>query len=522
MITVERLTYTYPGGRRAIHDLSLVIPDGAFVLVTGESGSGKSTLLRALNGLVPQFYGGVYSGGVRVDDHPTLGTPTRTLAQAVGFVFQDPEAQFVVQTVEDELCFGMENLGLTPAEMRQRLDEITAMLGISHLLRRRVATLSGGEAQRVAIASALVLRPRHLILDEPTSQLDPLAAHTVLEALVKLNCAHRLTIILAEHRLERVIDSATHLLHLSQDGVRFGAVREVLLHTPLRPPIVSLALQMGWQPLPLTVAEARQFLSAMAIPPIDHAPTVPLATPEAISVRDLSAGYGARPVLDGFTWSVRTSEIVGLLGSNGSGKSTLLKSLVGLLKPKAGTIFVMGESIHGREVATLAQRIGYVPQNPNSVLFAETLGEEVAFTLRNHGQAGEVAAILARFGLAGMAERYPRDLSGGERQRAALAAMLATEPPIMLLDEPTRGLDYGQKERLAALIQGWGAQGKTVIIATHDVEWIAGVATRCTVLSGGRIIADGDPGAVLLTTPGFNTQLGELFADPRRMTWERR
>jgi energy-coupling factor transport system ATP-binding protein len=521
MITISALTYTYPSGKTALHNLSLSIPDSAFVLVTGVSGAGKSTLLRAMNGLVPQFYGGVFSGSVLVDGQSTLQSSPRKMAQAVGFVFQDPEAQFVVQTVEDEICFGMENLGVPIDDMRRRLDDILTTLGIDHLRHRQVATLSGGEAQRVALASALVLRPRHLILDEPTSQLDPPAAHNLLDTLVHLNCNHRLTIMLAEHRLERVLNSATHLLHLEPDLIRFGTVRELLPYVPLRPPLVQIALDRGWHPIPLTVDAARSFLPPDSVSPPDPAlPTPPTITNPTITIDNLTIGYASTIVLRDFSYSIGRGEIVGLLGVNGAGKSTLLKSLVGLLKPQSGDIHIEERSILGKKVADLAQSIGYVPQNPNSVLFAETLREEVQFTLRNHGLSDDGTQFLMRLGLGEYLDHYPRDLSGGERQRAALAAMLAAEPPIIILDEPTRGLDYVQKQRLAELIREWSAQGKTILIATHDVEWIAGLATRCTVLERGRIIADGKPADVLLTTSGFNTQLGELFSDPDHMTLE--
>ena len=520
MITISALTYTYPGGKTALRNLSLTIPTSSFVLVTGVSGAGKSTLLRAMNGLVPQFYGGVFSGSVLLDGQSTLGSSPRKMAQSVGFVFQDPEAQFVVQTVEDEICFGMENLGVPIEEMRRRLDDILTTLGLTHLRKRQVDTLSGGEAQRVAIASALVLRPRHLILDEPTSQLDPPAAHMLLDTLVHLNCDHRLTILLAEHRLERVLNSATHLLHLEPDRIRFGTVREMLPFVPLRPPLVQIALERNWQPLPLTVEAARAFLPDEAAPTPPAKPVAPEPADPVIVTNRLTTGYGSSTIFTDFNYSLGRGEIVGLLGVNGAGKSTLLKSLVGLIKPRSGDIHINGRSILGRKVADLAQTIGYVPQNPNSVLFAETLREEVQFTLRNHGLTGDDTEFLTRLGLGDYLDHYPRDLSGGERQRAALAAMLAAEPPIILLDEPTRGLDYVQKQHLADLMRTWASQRKTILIATHDVEWIAGLATRCTVLERGRIIADGDTAAVLLTTPGFNTQLGELFGDPHHMTLE--
>jgi energy-coupling factor transport system ATP-binding protein len=360
------------------------------------------------------------------------------------------------------------------------------------------------------------------VLDEPTSQLDPPAAHSLLDTLVDLNRRHRLTIILAEHRLERVLRHASHLLHLTGEAAHFGLVREILPHTSLRPPIAEAALRLGWEPIPLSVEAARPFAAKIVLPEAVHfdwaPPSTELADNLAVEVRGLAAGYTRQPVIEGLHWAIRRGEIVGLLGMNGAGKSTLLKTLVGLLKPGAGEVRLMGQSIAGQKIHMLARIVGYVPQNPNSVLFAETLREEIRFTRQNHGLPGDGLDFLAQLGLADVAERYPRDLSGGERQRAALAAMLAAEPPIVLLDEPTRGLDYVQKRQLGDLLRGWSAAGTTVIVATHDVEWIAGLATRVTVLERGRLAADGPAAQVLLRTPGFNTQLGELFHHPDFLT----
>ncbi|MBX3062656.1 MAG: energy-coupling factor ABC transporter ATP-binding protein [Anaerolineae bacterium] len=529
MIKIERLSYTYPDGSAALRDISLTIPDSAFVLVTGVSGAGKSTLLRAFNGLIPHFHGGTISGRVTVDDQDTLATTPRSLAARIGFVFQDPETQFVVERVEDELCFGMENAGIPAAEMGQRIEEVLKILNIAPLRKRRVTTLSGGEAQKVALASALTLRPKHLILDEPTSQLDPEAAHDLMDALVHLNCNHRLTIILAEHRLERVLKYATHWLHVEKGEIRFGEVREMLPRVPLHPPVVELGLRLGWQPIPLTVEEARQVISeigAAGYPVMNYGAERTKSLRDSrsdstvIDCRELSVRYGSTVALEAVDWQVQRGEIVGLLGHNGAGKSTLLKSLVGLVKPQQGAIQIDGMANQRKKLTEIARIVGYVPQNPSVVLFQETLRAEVAFTLENHGVDGGAEQVLSRYDLARYADHYPRDLSGGERQRAALAAMLAVEPPIILLDEPTRGLDYVQKRRLTDLIRRWSAEGRTVIVATHDVEWIAGLATRCTVLEHGRIVADGETADVLLHTAGFNTQLGELFHNPALLTVE--
>ena len=521
MITVQALTYAYPTGQRALHNVTLTIPDGAFVLVTGVSGAGKSTLLRAFNGLVPHFHGGQFGGAVLVDGTDTSSVPPRQVARMVGLVFQDPEAQFVVQRVEDEIAFGLENAGIPPAEMRRRIASTLDLLGIGHLRARHVATLSGGEAQRVAIASALALEPRYLVLDEPTSQLDPPAARELLDTLVALNRQQGLTIILAEHRLERILQYATHLLHLEPAPAQpaFGPVRDVLPRVPLQPPVAQAAIRLGWAPIPLDVDEARPFAARLTLPMSRPAPDAPASNDEpAIAVRDLTAGYDGVAAIRDVRWTVGRGEIAGLLGVNGAGKSTLLKALVGLLSPMSGDIRLLGTPVTGQKRHTLARIVGYVPQNPNSVLFAETLRDEILFTLRNHGLPGDGLDVLAHVGLAEAAARYPRDLSGGERQRAALAAMLAAEPPIVLLDEPTRGLDYGQKRRLADLLRRWSAPGKTVVVATHDVEWLAGLATRVTALARGQVIADGPPGQVLLSTAGFNTQLGELFGHPDFLT----
>lgn len=534
MITFDHFSYTYPSGHEALRNVTLTIPDSAFVVVAGVSGAGKSTLLRAINGLVPQFYGGRCSGAVSVEGRNTLVTPPRALTQSVGFVFQDPEAQFVVPTVEDEIAFGMENRGIAPARMRQKIAEVLDLLGIPHLRRRKVATLSGGEAQRVTIAGALTLEPRCLILDEPTSQLDPPAAHALLDALVDLNCHQRLTIILAEHRLERVLRHATHLLYMERGAVRFGPPRDILLTTPLRPPVVEAALSLGWQPVPLDVAEARRYLALKNGRIADQREAILASIPASIStsvdgtggadsaveIRDLEVRYGSTSALQGLNWSIQRGEIVGLLGVNGAGKTTLLKAMVGLVRATRGVIRLLGVQAANRKPGELARIVGYVPQNPNSVFFAETLRDELRFTLRNHALPGDGLELLKRLELETHVERYPRDLSGGERQRAALAAMLAAEPPIVLLDEPTRGLDYVQKRALARLLREWAEQGRTIIVATHDAEWIAGSASRITILERGRIVKDGPAAEVLLQTPGFNTQLGELFNDPRLMTPE--
>ena len=519
LLTLDRVTYRYPERRRAaLRDFSLSVEAGELLLVIGESGSGKSTLLRAINGLVPHFYGGEFQGEVRVAGVDPLAVEPRDLAATVGFVFQEPEAQFVTEHVEDELVFAMENLGLPRALMAERLEEVVAALGLARLRHRAIATLSGGEKQRVAIASVLTLQPPLLVLDEPTSQLDPRSAAELLAALVRLNRERGLTVILAEHRLERVVKYADRLLLLSAGGeARVGPPREVLRESPLTPPLVELGRALGWAPLPLTVEEAKPHAAPLAIEPPAAAPPAAKRATE-IDAWELSFTFpgGARPALRDVSFTVGRGEFVAVVGANGSGKSTLLKHLVGLLPSERGRIVVAGEELAGRPVQEIARTVGYVPQEPGSLLFAESVAEELAITLRNHGIAEEEApiapeALLARLGLADVAARYPRDLSAGQRERVALGAILVTHPRVLLLDEPTRGLDYAQKRALMALLRGWQKEGTTVLLVTHDVELVAEFAERVLLLDRGALVADGPTGEVLTANPAFAPQMLRLF-----------
>jgi energy-coupling factor transporter ATP-binding protein EcfA2 len=521
MITFEHVSYTYPETTRpALQDVSLHLPEGLFTLVMGPSGAGKSTLLRCINGLVPHFSGGGLAGTITVDGlDPVQATP-QVLSRHVGFVFQDPEAQFVVDRVEDEIAFALENAALPRQEMRVRVEEALDLLDLAPLRDRRLETLSGGEQQRVAIAAALALRPSILVLDEPTSQLDPKSAEDVLHALMRLNSDLGLTIVLAEHRLERVLPFVDHLVCLSGDGsiLASGPPRQVLHNLKLVPPLVTLGRALGWEPLPLTIKEGRQFSREWTRPDATIPPTKQAANwlgDPYLQVRDVEAGYDGQPVLRGVNLDVWPGEIVALMGRNGSGKTTLLKSIVGLLRPRCGYLKVAGEKVADRDVAEVCRQVGYLPQDPNALLFADTVLEELAVTLRNHALETEPPiaphALLERLGIDGQADAYPRDLSAGERQRVALGAITVTRPGALLLDEPTRGLDYAAKRALVDLLRGWRDQGMAILLVTHDVELAAAAADRIVLMSQGEIIASGDPAQVLGASPLFAPQVARLF-----------
>ena len=539
MIHLDRVTYVYPDQTLpALSDFSVTIRPGEFVLVVGPSGAGKSTFLRSLNGLVPHFYGGAWAGRVAVFGRDPLTEAPRGMANLVGFVFQDPEAQFVVDTVEDELVFAMENFALSEATMRKRVEEVLDQMALAHLRRRRISTLSGGERQRVAIAAVLALQPEVLVLDEPTSQLDPQAAEEVLVALRHLNEDLGLTVILSEHRLERVVQYADRILYMPALGAApfLDKPRTVAAQLPLVPPLIELGRRLGWQPLPLTIKEgrthARGLLEVLAQGPGSerlpaksngngHNAEVPSVSPAGtplVELRDVSYSYGGSPALRGVSLEVRGGEFVALMGRNGSGKSTLLKQIVGLLKPDGGQVVVAGQDTRRTTLEDTIRTVGYVPQHPGALLFSETLAAELAFTQHGHGLSadpGRAQEWLDRLGLGTLAGRNPRDLSGGEQQRAALAAILVAEPQVILLDEPTRGLDYIQKRSLVALLSGLKQEGRAIVMATHDVELAAACADRVILMAEGQVVVDGPAREVMTDSQVFSSQINKLFRDPK-------
>jgi len=435
---LNRLSYWYPNQRvPALDEVSLQVGAG-LTLVAGPSGGGKSTLLRCFNGLVPHFHGGRIAGSAVVDGMDVVATPTRRLARAVGFVFQDPELQTVYDMVEREVGFGLENIGAPPREMREWVAQAMRDAGVEHLAGRRMRTLSGGERQRVALASALAMRPRLVVLDEPTSQLDPDGAGLVLQAISAVADDGR-AVVVSEHRLAALVGVSTQLINVERG--RTEAV-EPSAWVPPAPP--SLPRRTG-------------------------APGG-----EAWSLRDVTAGFPDHVVLDGVELAGRQGEVVALSGPNGGGKTTLLRLIAGGLAPLAGTV----ERRPGR--------IAYLPQNPTALLHRPTVRSEVALTLERAGEPESPEAILEALGLCDVAGRYPRDLSCGERQRSALAAVLPGRPSLVLLDEPTRGMDVGARDALVRLIARLRDSGSSVVLATHDAAVRDAVADRVyEVVRGG-------------------------------------
>ena len=526
MIKFNDFSFYYPDAvTPALDKINVRIGEGEFLVITGPSGGGKSTFLRAINGLIPNFYGGKISGDVLVQGKNASETPTNEMSELVGMVFQDPENQLISNQVEREIAFGMENLCFSQELMRKRVEEALDAVNISRLRNRTTSELSGGQKQKVAIASALAMHPSILLLDEPTSELDPRSAEDVLNVIEKINDELGLTILLVEHRLERVIHHVDRMLMIDGGKLIYDGSPRKIKSAHIEnwkvglPPVTRLSLhfkdKIANNGIPLTVKEAR-----LALKDVLSNPKKNIAWERknssgkvSISLEKVFFSYdGEKDVLKNISFKVYEGDMIALMGKNASGKTTLVKLMNGLVKQRKGKIELFGKKINDYSLDELIQKVGIVFQDPNLHLFNDTVQEEVAFVLRNLGMEKEqidkkVEEILRRFKIYQYRNSYPHDLSGGERQRVALASVLVSEPEILILDEPTRGMDYFLKKELISYLK---EKAKTVIMVTHDVETAAEFADRVVLLSEGSIISDGNKRDVLSKALLFSPQINRL------------
>ncbi len=521
MISFDGVGVTYHGATHpTISGIDLEVEEAELCLVIGRTGSGKSTLLRTVNGLVPHFTGGTLHGRVTVAGRDTATHPPRELADLVGVVGQDPRAGFVTDLVEEELAYGMESLGLDPMVMRRRVEETLDLLGLVELRNRPLDTLSGGERQRVAIGAVLTTHPAVLVLDEPTSALDPPAAEEVLATLQRLVHDLGLTVLLAEHRLERVVPFADRILHLPGDGaaVESGSPGEIMATSPVVPPVVELGRLAGWSPLPLTIREARRCARDLreqlrTQPSPTRSSGTPAAASEVLRAAQLTVAYGDTLALRHVDLSVHLGEVVALMGRNGAGKSSLLQAWTGLLTPTAGLVTVAGRDPGSLPPAELVREVALVPQEPAELLYADTVAAECASADVDAGcEPGSCATLLARLVPGLDPEQHPRDLSEGQRLGLVLAIQLTADPPALLLDEPTRGLDYDAKRTLVGLLRDLVGEGRAIVLATHDVELVAAVADRTVVLADGEVVVDGPADEVAVSSPAFAPQVAKVLS----------
>ena len=513
LLELREVRFRHEGSASVLDGVDLTIEEGELLLVSGPTGSGKSTLLGVVSGLVPRFTGGRLDGDVLLDGRSIVHAPPRERAAVIGYVGQDPAAGFVTDTVEEELAYGMEQLGLPPATMRRRVEETLDLLGIAELRDRDLRTLSGGQQQRVAVGAVLTMHPRLLVLDEPTSALDPTAAEDALATITRLVHDLGVSVLLAEHRLERVVPFADRMALLTGDGrVRVDDPARLLADSPVVPPLVELGRAAGWDPLPLTVREARRRARALALGP---GPGTDGATGRdsrghgaGLDAVGITVTHGSTVALREVDLTLRAGTVTALMGRNGAGKSTLLWTLQGTRGRDAGRIDVAGQDPAALPAVRRRHLVGLLPQTAADLLYLETVADECAA-----GGPG-TREILDRLvpGIPG--DRHPRDLSEGQRLALALALVLAGNPPVLLLDEPTRGLDYGAKRALARMLRAQADEGRTVLVATHDVEFTAQVADDVVVLAEGEVVSSGEVRRVVAESPAFAPQVTKVLGAP--------
>ncbi|MBM4429467.1 MAG: ATP-binding cassette domain-containing protein [Chloroflexi bacterium] len=515
LVHIDNLSYQYPRAKDlALRDVNLSVRRGEFLGLVGPTGAGKTTLCLALSGVVPQFFGGRFYGQVTVAGLDTVETPISLLAQHVASVFQDPDTQLIANSVQDEIAFALENICLLPEEIRRRIAWAVQAVRLQGLEGKHPSELSGGEKQRLAIAAALALQPEVLVLDEPTSQLDPVGSQEVFATVRELNAELGITVVLASHASEELAGFADRIALLAEGQLvdvdtprRIFARPDLLSRYATRPPQVAQFYQelarrgMPAPSAPVTLEQATASYEALheqiQLRLCEFAANMSAASgPPLLSVRGLEHVYpdGTR-ALQGISLDVQKGEYLAILGQNGAGKTTLVKHFLRLLQPTAGQVLVDGQDVGGFQVSELARRIGFVSQNPDSQIFSSTVEAEVGFALRNLGMNGPALAerveqSLQTMGLVEHRSEHPLSLSKGDRARVVIAAVLAMQPDILIFDEPTTGQDYRGAQRILDISRELHQAGKTIMVITHHLHLLPGYARRIIVMGKGVILLD--------------------------------
>lgn len=540
-IVAENFTVSIRKDQPILSELNLQIEDGELVVVLGTSGSGKSFFSLCLNGIVPQLIPARVSGSLTVNGHNPSEKPVSEMATDVGIVFQDPDAQLIAMHVEDEIVFGPENLLMEREEISERLRYSLDMVEMWDLKDVHTWALSGGQKQRVAIGSVLSMQPSILVLDEPTSNLDPEGTRSIFNLLARLRTETNMTIIAIEHKLDELIDYVDRLLVLHEGKIIVnGPPREMLAeHGRMMmqrginlPQVTELALRARWQGLPmlngnlpLTEEEANRTLPVAHFtsrPPAPNGDNGEMVTP-IIRFQDVWFNYPGRPpALKEIDLDIYPGEVMAIVGQNGAGKTTLTKLIVGLLKATRGSVALKGEEITRMPIERLTEKVGYVFQYPDNQLVTDTVFDEVAFSMRIRGMDEEkvtakVEEVLQNMELADLAKRHPLTLSMGEKRRLSVATMLVLDQEVLILDEPTMGMDWGHIKTIMRLCRTLQEQGRTIIMVTHDMRVVGEWADRVIAMSDGQIILDNDPRAFFLDVEGLEaTRLTQLPICPWR------
>lgn len=511
---IKNLSFQYPEtDERVLENISLQILEGQFLVICGPSGCGKTTFLRLLKKELAPI--GERNGEIFYLKKQFSEWDEKTLAEEIGFVFQDPENQIVMEEVLQEIVFGMENFGYSHVEMRKRVAELVHFFGMESLLKKKTSELSGGQKQMLNLLSVLLLKPKVLLLDEPTAQLDPVAAKEFITMLKRLNVEMGMTIVIAEHRLEELFSIADKVIFLKEGKVAYeGDSREVIdqvyrnqdrLFLPYIPSLAHLYLKKEKIPhkekIPLSVKESKEWLSNLSIrmkkrkQPLEK--STHFKTPY-LSLRNVYFQYDRHSpmVIKNLSIDIAEGEFFVLVGGNGSGKSTFIKLCLGILKAQRGSIKLAGQKLSKLKRTNLLERVAYLPQNPETFFMQDTIEKEMIQTVEKYPskvRSEKISEMLDLFHIRHLRNRHPYDCSGGELQRAALACMLLSEPNILFIDEPTKGLDPIAKENLAKILRRLHEKGITIVMVTHDIEFAAKYADRCAMMFDGNISIAGTP-----------------------------
>lgn len=529
MIAIKNLQFQYPDkSTKALSSINLQVEEGEFLVICGPSGCGKSTLLRLLRletQPVGEMEGEIYFNRVLLQDLDPLEA-----VKQVALVWQDPENQIVMEQVQEELIFALENIGYPTDIMRKRLAEIVQFFGLESWLSRKTMELSGGQKQIINLASVLLLQPKVLLLDEPTAQLDPISGREFIQTLKRINEEFGMTIVLVEHRLEEVFSVADRVMLMDDGSMRYeGTPQDVTEQIwksmdaqflPYIPPIARLYLQKENSPqlsdIPFSVKDGRKWLAKQSIEWAEKSSKSRIRQKQSVlQVHDLDFRYvkNSPSILNGLDLDVHKGDFLAIVGGNGSGKSTLLQIMAGLLKPQEGKVLLEGIKIGKWKRQELFRKVGYLPQNPLTYFTYDTVAQELKHAANRFSNYEMLPAIIQALGLESLIESHPHDCSGGERQKIALACLLLSEPDILLLDEPTKGMDPVSQQAFAKLIGKLHQQGLTIVMVTHHIEFAARYANRCAMLFDGMITAEGDPSSFFSGNFFYTTQINRMGRD---------
>ncbi|KPU43349.1 putative HMP/thiamine import ATP-binding protein YkoD [Oxobacter pfennigii] len=524
MIKLDDVFYRYPeSSENAVDNINLTIKEGEFVLIAGPSGCGKSTLLRLFNGIVPGFYGGTIGGKVMLKGKDIEHMDRQDILKTVGMVFQDPEKQMVLQDVEREIAFGLENLVMDLDSMKRNVAESMSFLGLNEIRDRKNTEISGGQKQRVAIASVMAMDPDIVAFDEPISQLDPIGGEEVLNSIKRLNRDLGKTVVMVEQRLDRCFHLADRIIFM-EDGKIIAegspqSIPKIIERKCHLPNITYIFKKSGRDRLPVTIREGREYIKDIEFDYRPQKEHLPLGN-VVVEANKVNFEYEkGKKTLKDIDFVLHRGEIMAVMGENGAGKSTFFKIIAGLIEEYNGRIVVNGKNLKKIIMEDRIKKIGYLSQNPNDYFGRSNVFKEVAYTLENIGQYDEkrVKSLLEILNIGHLKDRNPRDLSGGEKQRVAIACTMAADPDIVILDEPTRGMDGESKEQLGSIIRDLSHRGKAVVLITHDSDFAADYATTVTLMFHGEIVAKGWTEDILYGSMYYSPQIAKIFKDKYRI-----